>query len=499
METKKWSTKRKVLVSILVILCAAIIAGVLYMFFKPDPLPQVSAAKVTRGSITQTLDMSGKVSSSQKGNFIPIDGTKVLTVNVKVGEYVKKGDVLATFDTSSLNSVLADKQQAYLTAVENHRNAKNTAVTSSAQLKEINARLAEIDKELEKQEKEQNKNNGSDKNNQNKTDSEASNKLWELISKALGMEDINAALKKLDELLNSGNSNLFGSGVSALQMEKMQLELKKVTLEAQSGVITQSTYKTIMEATKKELDSLTASLASLKKGWIAEYDGIVSEVNITPGETCRSAATANIDISSIIDLASGNTNVSDIVNALLGQTQSGITVEYYPFVVDFVLGKADIFKVSLDMPCRVTAADDTVVDGVVTYISPVATQSSGVNISSLIGSGSANGVDAKVTIEKPTSSVIIGLDVDVSIDVDSKDNVLIVPSEAVKNDSNGTYVYIYNSKTKRIKSSKVELGLSDDTRYEIVSGCEEGDTVITTVPTGTTLADGDKVKIVASK
>lgn len=499
METKKWSTKRKVLVSILVILCAAIIAGVLYMFFKPDPLPQVSAAKVTRGSITQTLDMSGKVSSSQKGNFIPIDGTKVLTVNVKVGEYVKKGDVLATFDTSSLNSVLADKQQAYLTAVENYKNAKNTAVTSSTQLKEINARLAEIDKELEKQEKEQNKNNGSDKNHQNKTDSEASNKLWELISKALGMEDINAALKKLDELLNSGNSNLFGSGVSALQMEKMQLELKKVTLEAQSGVITQSTYKTIMEATKKELDSLTASLASLKKGWIAEYDGIVSEVNITPGETCRSAATANIDISSIIDLASGNTNVSDIVNALLGQTQSGITVEYYPFVVDFVLGKADIFKVSLDMPCRVTAADDTVVDGVVTYISPVATQSSGVNISSLIGSGSANGVDAKVTIEKPTSSVIIGLDVDVSIDVDSKDNVLIVPSEAVKNDSNGTYVYIYNSKTKRIKSSKVELGLSDDTRYEIVSGCEEGDTVITTVPTGTTLADGDKVKIVASK
>ena len=37
METKKWSTKKKVLVSILVILCAAIIAGVLYMFFKPDP------------------------------------------------------------------------------------------------------------------------------------------------------------------------------------------------------------------------------------------------------------------------------------------------------------------------------------------------------------------------------------------------------------------------------------------------------------------------------
>ncbi len=499
METKKWSTKKKVLVSILVIMCAAVVAGVLYMFFKPDPLPQVSTAKVTKDSITQTLDVSGTVSSSQKGSFIPIDGTKVLTVNVKVGEYVKKGDVLATFDTSSLNSVLAEKQQAYLTAAENYNNAKNTAVSSSAQLKEINVRLAEINEELEKQEQEQKSDADKTDDNQNKTDSDASNKLWELISKALGMDDINAALKKLDELLNSGNSDFFGSGVSELQMEKMQLELKKVTLEAQSGTITQSTYKTIMEASKKELDSLTASISSLKNGWIAEYDGIVSEVNITPGETCRSAAGTNIDISSIIDLASGNTNVSDIVNAMLGQTQSGITVEYYPFVVDFVLGKSDIFKVSLDMPCRVTAADDTVVDGVVTYISPVATQSSGVDISSLIGSGSANGVDAKVTVENPTSSVIIGLDVDISIDVESKNDVLVVPSEAVKNDSTGTYVYIYNTKTKKITFSKVELGISDDTRYEIVSGCSEGDIVITSVPTGTTLADGDKVKAVTSK
>ncbi len=499
METKKWSTKKKVLVSILVIMCAAVVAGVLYMFFKPDPLPQVSTAKVTKDSITQTLDVSGTVSSSQKGSFIPIDGTKVLTVNVKVGEYVKKGDVLATFDTSSLNSVLAEKQQAYLTAAENYNNAKNTAVSSSAQLKEINVRLAEINEELEKQEQEQKSDADKTDDNQNKTDSDASNKLWELISKALGMDDINAALKKLDELLNSGNSDFFGTGVSELQMEKMQLELKKVTLEAQSGTITQSTYKTIMEASKKELDSLTASISSLKNGWIAEYDGIVSEVNITPGETCRSAAGTNIDISSIIDLASGNTNVSDIVNAMLGQTQSGITVEYYPFVVDFVLGKSDIFKVSLDMPCRVTAADDTVVDGVVTYISPVATQSSGVDISSLIGSGSANGVDAKVTVENPTSSVIIGLDVDISIDVESKNDVLVVPSEAVKNDSTGTYVYIYNTKTKKITFSKVELGISDDTRYEIVSGCSEGDIVITSVPTGTTLADGDKVKAVTSK
>lgn len=495
METKKWTTKKKVLVAVLAVVCAAILAGVLYLFFKPDPLPQVGVAEVERDSITQTLDFSGTVSSVQKGTFIPIDGTKVITVNVKVGERVKKGDVLATFDTSSLNSTIAEKQKAYLTAVENYNNAKNTAVTSSAELKEIEKRLAEIEKELAEQEKQNNNSGSSDNTSQDKTDTEASNKFWELISKALGMDDIVGALGKLDDLINSGSSNIFGSGVSELQMEKMQLELKKITLEAQSGNITQSTYKTIMEASKKELDSLTASVNSLKKGWVAEYDGIVSEVNITAGQTCRSAASAQLDLSSIIDLASGGTDISELIAALFGQTQSGITVEYYPFVVDFVLGKADIFKVNLDTPCRVTATDDSVVDGVVSYISPVASQGSSASLSSLIGTGSASGVDAKVTIAEPTSSIIIGLDVDISIDVESKDNAIVVPSEAVKNDATGTYVYIYDPETKRIKISPVELGISDDTRYEIISGCEVGDMIITTVPTGTTLADGDKVKV----
>ena len=499
METKKWSTKRKVLVSILVILCAAIIAGVLYMFFKPDPLPQVSAAKVTRGSITQTLDMSGKVSSSQKGNFIPIDGTKVLTVNVKVGEYVKKGDVLATFDTSSLNSVLADKQQAYLTAVENYKNAKNTAVTSSAQLKEINARLAEIDKELEKQEKEQNKNNGSDKNNQDKTDSEASNKFWELISKALGMEDINAALKKLDELLNSGNSNLFGSGVSALQMEKMQLELKKVTLEAQSGGITQSTYKTIMEATKKELDSLTASLASLKKGWIAETDGVVREINIVAGETYHtpkgdaSASLDDIDISSLLSSVTSDTkDFSGIISQLFPGTPGGMVIEYYPLSATFSVSGKDIYKIKLDQPVEVTGATGKKFSGYVSFISPIASESGTMSITSILGSASGGSeVEAKAMIEQPDKSIIIGLSVDMSIDVETQKNATLIPVESIQYEDGKSYVYLYDADSRTVKKTEVTTGLFDGERYQILSGCSAGDKIVK-IPSEK-IEDGQKI------
>ncbi len=503
MSIKSWSKRKKALLIIGIILSVAIVAGVFYMMFKPDPAPKVSLAEVTRGSITETLDVTGKVSPSKTGTFIPLDGAKVISVNVKVGDVVKKGDVLATFDISAINSLLAQKQQAYLTAAENYNKAVNTAVEASTQLKEIETRLEQIDKELAQAEKEETdkKEETSDSSSGQKEENESKpmDKFWSLVAEALGMPDVNASLEQLNTLLNSGSdlSGMFGSATSELEMEKMQLELKKVTLEAQSGNITQSTYKTIMDAAKTELDNLTASVASLKNGWIAENDGIVSEVNIKEGQVYQSAngAGGNIDLSTIINLASGTGDVNALISSLLGTAQSGITVEYYPFIASFVLNKYDVLDVKLDQVCRITAADESVVEGIVSYISPVASQSSGMDITSLMGSSAASGVDAQVTIENPTPSIIIGLDVDISIDLDSKDNVLLVPTEAIKSNKDGSYVYIYNPDTKKISFSKVEVGLSDNLHYEILSGCSEGDIIVTSTPTGVTLTDGQKVDI----
>lgn len=500
MSFKKWSKKKKAALIAVIILCVAVLAGLLYLFFKPEPPPKVSVAKAERGAVTETLDLSGKVSAAKKGRFVPVNGTKVKTVNVKVGQKVHKGDVLATFDISSLNVLLAEKQSGYLKAVENYNNAKKTSGTASAELKEINKRLNEVNKKIEKADKEQAQ---KPKPNKPKPTQPAEpkplDKFWELVGNALGMPDVNAALEQLSSLVNnSGDINkLLGTGVSKLEIEKMQLEMKKVTLEAQSGGIAAGTLKTVMEASKRDLDNLTEAVNKLKNGWIAEYDGIVSEVNIKEGETYKSAigAGSQLDLSAIIDLASGSADINELIGSILGSTKSGITVEYYPFEISFILNKYDILKVKLDQSCNVTAADGSVVDGRITYISPVASQSSSVDISSLMGSGNASGVEARVTIENPPESLVIGLDADISIDLGNRQDVLLVPTEAIKSTKEGSYVYIYNPKKRRIKFSKVEVGMSDNINYEIISGCEEGDIVVTAVPMGITLTDGQKVAI----
>jgi HlyD family secretion protein len=68
-----------------------------------DSISLVTAA-VTTGSVTQTVDASGTIASSAKTDVtFPANGT-VAEVDVKAGDTVKQGQVLAKLDTSTLHS-----------------------------------------------------------------------------------------------------------------------------------------------------------------------------------------------------------------------------------------------------------------------------------------------------------------------------------------------------------------------------------------------------------
>jgi macrolide-specific efflux system membrane fusion protein len=73
-----------------------------------------------------------------------------------------------------------------------------------------------------------------------------------------------------------------------------------------------------------------------------------------------------------------------------------------------------------------------------------------------------------------------GMSANVDIITESKENVLIIPLEAVSQEKEGSFVFL--SKGRNRKSSKVEvkLGISDDENIEILSGLAEGDKVLIT-------------------
>ena len=82
---------------------------------------------------------------------------------------------------------------------------------------------------------------------------------------------------------------------------------------------------------------------------------------------------------------------------------------------------------------------------------------------------------------------------DVSINVDKAINATLIPAEAIKFDSDGSYVFIYNSGTNTVSKVKVKTGIFSGSVYQIISGCKVGDTIVKAP--SLTLADGDKVTV----
>ena len=75
-----------------------LIGYVLYTNFKPEPLPEYNVTEIKLGDIQSTYETTGTVVSDNTEAYTAITGVKVTAVNVKVGDSVKAGDVLAQFD-----------------------------------------------------------------------------------------------------------------------------------------------------------------------------------------------------------------------------------------------------------------------------------------------------------------------------------------------------------------------------------------------------------------
>lgn len=104
----------KVIIAIVLIAVAAIV----YNSTREKPL-QYTSAKVERGDVVQTVSATGAVEAAKKIDLRFMSSEKIKEVNVKVGNSVKEGDVLAKLDTSKLDAQLSQSQAALVAAQAN--------------------------------------------------------------------------------------------------------------------------------------------------------------------------------------------------------------------------------------------------------------------------------------------------------------------------------------------------------------------------------------------
>lgn len=531
-KRNKLSKKKKIIIVVSIILVVLIGSGAGFMINRNRNRIEVTLAPVTRGDVQQIYETTATIKAASESIFYTLEGVKVKDVNVNVGDMVESGDVLATFDVAALNSKLEEKRSAYASAKETYDGVVASAKEAREALPELESEIARIEADLAKQGQEES--TTEEPVNQPEPESKdesiivskltsifGESQLVDLISNMLNSgESISKINELISNLNNLGNINesdfgsFFGNNFGSLdeQSQLVQLKMQKTLYEAQMSDVYINAFKVSSESAYKEYIEFQQLVETFKNGWIASGFGKVAEINIYPGQvitSSSSSSSSSLNLNSIIGALSGQGDITSILTALMGSNSmpnKGMVVENFDkFIADFTLGMYDTTSVKLGQKAVVSYVGKEY-EGEVSFIGATASESEGLDISSVVSSftggagSSGSGVKAQVTIKNPDESLISGFSAGIEIGTDFAQDVLTIPVETLRIIEGEKFVYVYNSKDKAVELRQIEVGFSEDTKYEVVSGLSEGEMVIRTfTSTSSAMTDGVKVKVVDSK
>ncbi|MFA6397605.1 MAG: HlyD family efflux transporter periplasmic adaptor subunit [Candidatus Paceibacterota bacterium] len=243
---------------------------------------------------------------------------------------------------------------------------------------------------------------------------------------------------------------------------------------------------TIYNNTKYTVPEKTQSLADLKDG-ADEIDVESKKLSIEQKQNTLQDAKdklADYSIRAPFDGTIASIDVKKSDSVLNGGTVGTLITKQK--IAEISLNEIDIAKIKIGQKTTLTfdAIEDLSITGEVSEIDSIGTNSQGVVT-----------YNVKIIFDTQDDRVKSGMSVSASIITDIRQDVLIVPNNSVKSLNGSNYIEIFTvpliatekntSKTVQgIASSEiptqqtVEIGISNDTDTEIVSGLNEGDQII---------------------
>jgi membrane fusion protein, macrolide-specific efflux system len=254
----------------------------------------------------------------------------------------------------------------------------------------------------------------------------------------------------------------YKQALSSLESAKASKKQARVDLDAANSK-NKAALKQKFEAAEASVESAQQSVISAQadlvnqksnaaeRRVVSPIDGTVNAVNVKNGD----------DLSK---LSSGNTRQVPIIIGDLGTMKAQVQVNEVD-IANVLIGQKAMLKLD--------AVDGLEASGKVEKMDSLGTSDQGV-----VTYNVTVGFDFLDERVKPEMSV------SASIITDVKQDVLMVPSSAVKSQGRNVYVEVLNGATPEQKS--VTVGASNSTNTEIVSGLSEGEKVVTqTINSGT--------------
>lgn len=443
-KLRKIFTNKKVISGICILLVVAIGAGVYkFKFSKPKTTQtKVKYTTLEKTKIQTTISSSGAIKSGQGTNIYSNLEYNVASINVAVGDKVKKGDVLATIDTSDLEEQIAEGQQTL-----DANKAKNAASLAQAQKNYDNAKYL-YDNNL-------NTDIVSAQTNLNKAKLTLDNdtKVYEydkvmLQNGNMSQHDVDTAGTTVDNDQKAYSQAQVAVEAAQVSAEK-EIENDKTALDSAQAAANDQTSELALEDKKKKLQDAQV---------VATVDGTITNVNCTVGVQAAGALFVIQDLSNLI--VDADVDETDINQIAIGQ-------------------KAEL---STD------ASGSEVIQGAVTIAEPVSTaasqstsysnSSSGSSSSSKSSSSSSSSSDStssdvtfkvEIQLSGQSDKVKVGMNSTIKIITNEKDDVYSVPYGAVVTQKGQNFVYaaVKQGNQYVVKEIPVTKGLESDTNVAI--------------------------------
>ena len=279
-----------------------------------------------------------------------------------------------------------------------------------------------------------------------------------IVESGVAVDMIKAAVSSIDyRALAKGVSDSDNAVLTGCEIQRAILAAQYEVYKTQGNATVVDAQKSAVDVSKKALDAMKEQQTALKNGWTADFDGVITAVDINP-DSQTTALT------------------------------SGITLENHDILVATVSLSEYEGEVATIAPTATGGSSNSLLDNVGSM--------AGVSgLSSLTDSGA--GVECTIEIKNPDENIIAGFDADVEIQTGSYLGVTVVPIESITLEKTGSYVYLYNEEDKTVTKTEIKTGAISDTAYEVTSGLKPGDKIVSS-PKTDYKEDTFKVKVVDS-
>lgn len=432
--------KKKIVIWIFIIL--AIIGSIVWYVRSKKPVTTYTTTEASKGILNQTVSVTGDLVAKDEITLNFELGGRVSKVFVKESDRVAAGDKIATLTDATLQKQV-DQAKATLNQVIATSGANNDT------LREAKVTLDNAEDTLDQTKSLNDQNISAAK----QTVQNAENYYADTLAYYNSLSEGSAKLQAKPTL--TAAENALNSAKQALKVANEQSDLTEISAENAVDSAKARVETAESDFAKNARNAQVASaraaydiaLINLNKATlVSPVNGIITEVNNKPGEI----------------LGTG------VIKETFSRVMS------LDMIIQSQVPESDIVKIKLGQHAKVTfdaLTPDDIFDAEIIEIDPASTNVQGV-------------VYYKIKLKMNTVDVRVkpGMSLNVDISTAEKNDVVFVPSRAIKIEegSSKKYVDVLESDGMTTKKVYVETGLEgDEGMVEIKSGLKGGEKVVT--------------------